>query len=254
MSLDFTLEKYQELCEAAINSNYKPVTMQKYFEKPPDHAFVILRHDVDRKADMALDMARLEHSMGISATYYFRMVPGVFRPKIIKQIMNMGHEIGYHYEVLDRAEGNKEMAIQLFEKELKIFREVADVRTVCMHGNPLAEWSNKDLWEKYNFEKFSVIGEPYISIDYNDILYFSDTGRTWGNSFSVKDLVRTSFNETVSSTEDIIRLINERKYQKVCILAHPNRWTNNVGVWVTELLWQNAKNIGKGFIKLKLAE
>lgn len=249
MNRDFTLQKYTVLCESLINSNYVPITVQDYIQKSPSSAFVILRHDVDRKIDMAMNMARLEHSMGIKATYYFRMIPEVFKPEIIKQIENMGHEIGYHYEVLDKAKGNKELAIQLFEKELKKFREIVDIKTICMHGNPLACWSNRELWEEYDFRDFGIIGEPYLSIDYNKVLYLSDTGRTWKNSFSVKDIVNNPFSEVVNSTDDIIKLTEAKKYQQMCILAHPNRWSDDVVMWMIELLWQNIKNIGKVYIK-----
>jgi len=63
--------------------------------------FVILRHDVDRKPGMALEMAQMKKDMGIRATYYFRMMPGVFEPEIIRMIRDMGHEIGYHYDGAD---------------------------------------------------------------------------------------------------------------------------------------------------------
>jgi len=174
----------------------------------------------------------------------------VFEPEMIKMICDMGHEIGYHYEVLDKAKGDKAKAIVLFENELKIFREVADVKTVCMHGNPLAKWSNRDLWEEYDFRDFGIIGEPYLSIDYNKVLYFSDTGRNWKNNFSIKDKVNSTLHEDIDSTDDIIKLIYTRKYQQMCILSHPNRWSASIVVWTAELIWQNLKNIGKGLIKL----
>lgn len=249
MSRDFTLSKYETLCKALISSGYRSITVQEYIQGQAEEPFVLLRHDVDRRPEMALQMAQMEKDMGIKATYYFRMMPGVFEPGIIKMIQDMGHEIGYHYEVLDKAKGDKEKAIVLFEKELKIFREVADVKTVCMHGNPLAKWSNRDLWEEYDFRDFGLIGESYLSIDFNNVLYQSDTGRTWKNSFSVKDLVKTSLYEIINSTEDIIRLIHENKYKRMCILVHPNRWTDNLRMWIVELLLQNTKNIGKACIK-----
>jgi len=172
-------------------------------------------------------------------------MPEVFDPEMIKMIRDMGHEIGYHYEVLDKAKGDKEKAIDLFEKELKIFREIVVVKTVCMHGNPLAKWSNRDLWEKYDFRDFELIGEPYLSIDYNKVLYLSDTGRIWNRNFSVKDVVNSNFNEIINSTDDIIKLIKIQKYKNICILVHPNRWTDDALNWLIELIWQNIKNVPK---------
>ncbi|MDD5616182.1 MAG: hypothetical protein PHH85_08270 [Candidatus Methanoperedens sp.] len=249
MTRDFTLSKYEALCKALISSGNRSITVQDYIQGQAVEPFVILRHDVDRRPEMALEMAGMEKDMGIRATYYFRMVPGVFEPGIIKMIRDMGHEIGYHYEVLDKVKGDKENAIVLFEKELKMFREVADVKTACMHGNPIASWSNRDMWQEYDFKDFDIIGEPYLSIDYKTVLYLTDTGRNWENKFSVKDIVTDNIKERIKSTDDIIKLIKSRKYQQMCILAHPNRWTDNAVLWTIELFWQNIKNIGKAIIK-----
>jgi len=47
--------------------------------------------------------------------------------------MILGHEIGYHYEVLSKANGDYETAVELFEQELSEFRKITDVKTICMH-------------------------------------------------------------------------------------------------------------------------
>lgn len=245
MNRDFTLKKYQELCEAMIDGKYDFITMKEYFNKPPTSAFVILRHDVDRNIESALDMATLENSLDIKSTYYFRMTPDLLKSDILKDLENMGHEIGYHYEVLDKTKGNKEMAIQLFKNELDEFRKIVDIKTACMHGNPLANWSNYDLWQEYDFRNFEIIGEPYLSIDYDKVLYLSDTGREWKNSASIKDIVNKKHTEVINSTDDIIKLIETKKYQQFCILTHPNRWCDSLSTWIWEYVWQNIKNIGK---------
>ena len=54
------------------------------------------------------------------------------------KIPDLGHEVGYHYEVLSKANGNYERAIKLFEQELSKFRKIVDVKTICMHGSPLS--------------------------------------------------------------------------------------------------------------------
>ena len=59
--------------------------------------FIIIRHDVDYGNDLpyTLKMARKEAEMGITATYYFRTHDDVFKPDIIREIADLGHEIGY---------------------------------------------------------------------------------------------------------------------------------------------------------------
>ena len=249
--MDFTIAKYRDLCETIEQSKYTTLTFNQYFSlKDIPGKFIILRHDVDRKPENALKMAELENGFGITATYYFRMKEEVFIPEILKEIANRGHEIGYHYEVLDKTEGDLEKAIRIFEDELEEFRKICDVKTICMHGNPLSKWVNKDLWKKYEFKDFGIIGEPYLSIDYTRVLYLTDTGRSWNSKFSVKDVIGANrqINEKIKSTDDVIRLINKADIEQICVLAHPERWSDGFGAWLKELAWQNVKNVGKAIL------
>jgi hypothetical protein len=228
---------------------YTSTTVESYLTKKHSGKLVILRHDVDRKSENALRMAKLESDLGIISTYYFRMKEGVFKPEIIKEIADMGHEIGYHYEVLDKAKGDFESAIEIFGEELKKFREICAVNTICMHGNPLSKWVNKDLWIKYSFEEFDIIGEPYLSINYKNVSYLTDTGRRWNSRFRVKDVVDvTQAIEKMKSTDGVIRMINKGYMDQMCILAHPERWSDDFSEWLKELAWQNTKNVGKAIL------
>ncbi|RXA20919.1 hypothetical protein EQO05_04195 [Methanosarcina sp. MSH10X1] len=190
---DFTLQKYESLLQAIKSTDYAVSTVHGFLETAPKKC-IILRHDVDRAVNRNLEMAKLEYRYGIRSTYYFRHVEETFKPEAILQIANMGHEIGFHYEVMDKANGNPEKAIEIFKRELEdlrlITRGVTEIRTACMHGNPLKPWSNRDLWKKYDFRDFGIEGEPYFSIDYSKVFYLTDTGRTWADlKIRVKDTI-----------------------------------------------------------------
>ena len=67
----------------------------------------------------------------------------------------------------------------------------------------------------------------------------------------MKDVVGANVNqaiEKVKSTDDVIRLINEGNIEQMCILAHPERWSDSFSAWLKELVWQNVKNIGKAIL------
>lgn len=249
LNMDFTLDKYRELCQTVIRENFETITFRDFFmSNLKNHKFIIFRHDVERDIYKALHMARLENEYGIAATYYIRYNSKVFLQNIIEEISRLGHEIGYHYEVLDKANGDYDEAVEIFKRELKGFREITTIDTVCMHGgNIFTRWSNKDLWGKIDLTEFNILGEPYISVDYTKIDYFTDTSRTWENKYQLKDNVE--FNRhSIKTTDDLISLIDEGKIKKACILAHPDRWNNNVISWSKELIFQNIKNIGKAGI------
>lgn len=241
--LDFTLHKYKELCQAMLD--YEILTFKDYLvrERLPDR-YMILRHDVDRKPENALIMAKIENEFGIHASYYFRMGRRTFKPEIIKKIAEKGHEIGYHYEALDKAKGDYEKAIRIFEEELEVFRKEYDVKTICMHGNPLTKWDNRDLWKKYDFKHYGVLGEAYLSL-HDNIPYFTDTGRTWGYKYKIKDRFQNemSSNLKVNTTDELIQLIRSGNGGNIYLLVHPNRWGKKPLEWLSNRVFDLAANI-----------
>jgi hypothetical protein len=241
---DFTLKKYQELCETSKESGYSFLRVKDYLSNSGGNC-IILRHDVDRRPKSALKMAELESKLGICSTYYFRINNQVLIPEIIKAIEYLGHEIGYHYEVLDRTNGNREKALELFQKELEELRRHAEIKTIAMHGNPLTPWTAKNLWEEHNFHEFGITGDSSISINYNTVLYLGDVGRTWDGRYSVKDLLVRDKSRRFRKTDDIIRAIKTRGISNACLVVHPNRWNDDMGRWVLEYVGQTIKNIGK---------
>ena len=72
----------------------------------------ILRHDVDHRPSNALETAKIEKELGITGAYYFRILPESFNQNIIKQIVKLGHVIGYHYENLSSCGGDLKLAIE----------------------------------------------------------------------------------------------------------------------------------------------
>lgn len=179
---------------------------------------MILRHDVDARPQNSLRLARLEHSLGIMGTYYFRMVRQSYDEIIIKEIASLGHEIGYHYETLatfgekgtkrlsdeetkrharkrnrNKLDNEQQMlddAYHLFIVNLEKLREIVPIETICMHGSPLSPFDNRDIWKKYDYRKLGIIGEASMDVDFTKVAYYTDTGRRWdGAGVSIRDKV-----------------------------------------------------------------
>ena len=236
--MDFTLRKYTELLKTIGSGDY---TIKNNINRG-----TIIRHDVDRDLSGAIKMAMLESKLDVKSTYYFR-VPKTFDAEIIDRISNFGHEVGYHYEVLDKAKGDYNEAIKLFKRELALF-EKWNIKTICMHGNPLTKWNNRDLWREYDFRRFGLIGEAYITVDFKKTNYFTDTGRKWNSrKFSVKDKADTRL-LCISNTDHLIFLLKNKEIKKFYIVIHPHRWNDTVFFWAKELIWQNIKNLGKSYL------
>jgi hypothetical protein len=267
---DFTIKTYKELLTNLGAKGYSFQTFQEFLASPR-HKAIILRHDVDDRKENSLRFARIQHSMGIVGSYYFRIVPQSFDFEIINEIAALGHEIGYHYETMDSAEGKGpcllrsrqesakgkgpcllrsrqeseeliDRAYEEFCKNLEMFRKIVPVTTICMHGSPRSKYDNKEIWKKYDYKKLGIIGEPYYDIDFNKVAYLTDTGRRWnGDKVSVRDKVVSPFNFNFRTTHDIIAGINLLP-DKVMFTFHPQRWSDDSVLWLKEFILQNVKN------------
>lgn len=241
---DFTIEKYGELCRVLLDAGYTPATVYQYLTDPPRGGTVVLRHDVDRKPENALAMANLEHALGVRSTYYFRH-PATFIPETIREVHSLGHEVGYHYEVLAKAKGDYEKAVRLFARELAAFREICDVRTVCMHGSPLSRYDNRDLWKEYDFRDYGVEGEAYLSMASGDLRYLTDTGRNWGGKHSVRDAMPGAVPVPVETTDDLMAWIGSVGAEGLYLTVHPERWAVSEGEWAVGYMKDLVMNAGK---------
>lgn len=244
--LDFTIKALTELYQSLLRNNYKIINVSGFLERKSGDRVCILRHDADRGIKSAERLAVLERKFNISASYYFRY-PQTFNKTIIRNIYNLGHEIGYHYEVLAKAKGDYKHAISIFRKELEEFRKIVAIKTISAHGSPLSKWDNRKLWEQYNFNDFEIIGETYLSLDFNEVFYLTDTGRAWNkNKGNIRDKVTTKFNYSFHNTFEFIRSISNNELpDKIMLNIHPHRWSNNLIKWTGELIGQKIKNLGK---------
>lgn len=255
MTRDFTFEMYEQLLEAGFEAKYEHLTVRDYLSAKdlPDR-FIIHRHDIDRKPENALEMAQLEAEYDIPSTYYFRTIEKTYKPELIQKIKSLGHEIGYHYEDMDRTNGDAEQAHESFKEELSRVREYATVDTVCMHGNPLTAYDNRDMWgAQPEFGRYNLLGEAYLSMDFVDVTYFSDTGRTWKDGgLKIKDHTVGESEKRLSanSTGDLIDLIRSNSFDRGCFLSHPNRWASSFPEYLAERFKDTSINLGKRGINL----
>jgi hypothetical protein len=255
MSKDFTLEKYRQICQAIIAAEYPVLTLNDFLLNKTTRG-IVLRHDVDRRPSTSLRMAKIEHELGLQATYYFRHTEAVFKKSIITDITNLGHEIGYHYETLSKTHGNFHKAYKLFILELADFRTIYNVKTISMHGRPLSRWDNRTLWTHYSFHDSGITGEAYLSLDYNSVAYYSDTGRTWDNKkYNMRDQVSGVSPDHIDCSDQLATLIRTKRYPQICILTHPNRWSDTKMEWVASFLSDMVVNFTKkciiSLLKLK---
>lgn len=243
---DFTLSAYRDLVEG-LARNYKILPLVE-FVNSSTAPIAVLRHDVDRWVEKSLACGELLAEHSVRGTFYFRY-PATFDSNIISRTVALGHEVGYHYEVLSKAGGDVTKAIRLFKTELAKFRRLVPISTACMHGAPLSPWDNLDIWKHVNLEAFGLEAEAYRSLDFTTVGYVSDTGRTWKTGPSLRDKANGMQLQFRSTYEFVSALDQGKLPAKLMVTVHPERWVTNWIDWIRCLITQRFKNFGKRFLK-----
>jgi len=250
---DFTVKAYEQLLDAIKSTGIEVFNVAGWVRQKPLKG-ILLRHDVDRKPQNALRIAKIENKYKTKSTYYFRVVGKVFNPEIIKAIADLGHEIGYHYEDLSLADGDYDNAKALFAKHLDMFKPVAKVETIAMHGRPFSRYDNRDMWKKLNFSEFGITAEAFLSIDYSDVYYFTDTGRTWAASkANIRDKVKSNLKADVNTTSGLSLFVKNNPDKKFAIVMHPERWEDNSAKWAVQYFKDIGINVFKRLMNANIS-
>jgi hypothetical protein len=163
----FDLAHYRELLDAARAGGYDWAS----FDRHPRAGDLFLRHDVDFSLEAALEMARLEHELGVRATYFLMTESGFYNLDshvghyAQRQLRQWGHAVGLH-AVYPRAELDRR-----FDK------------VIAWH-NPDPEFMSQPIGGAVN-----VMEEPYFTPGH----YRSDSNRHWREGCPHDELTAGSF-------------------------------------------------------------
>lgn len=254
---DFSHSAYEKYIRTIKSSYPNILRFDEFFLtdlKPA--SFCLIRHDVDRRPKRALQMAKLEKAMGINSTYYFRAKPYVFKSEIIKEISRLGHEIGYHYESLSDTKGDLSCALEDFKGNLRKFRRIVPVQTISMHGRPLKPYDNRDIWRDPNnhallLEKYGILGDVYLDIDYKEIAYINDTGRNWSpNQSNIRGQIKSSMKLKFNNGRELYDYLKSNPNPKMVFQIHPERWTEHIMDYCVSFCFDAMANTAKYITKI----
>lgn len=164
--------------------------------------------------------------------------------RAIRGVCRLGHEVGYHYEVLSKANGDQERETELFGEELALLRSSCEVKTISRHGRPLSRFDNRASWDKSSFEPYGVLGDAGLSIV--GVPYYTDAGRSWDRSNSVRDHPAAACCRVgVRDSFDVIGMLRSGVLNGVYLNIHSERWITRRREWVASFCLDLAFNLGK---------
>ena len=255
----FTYKKWDDFCAKLQKAGYQSIPAQAVAEKH----YLVLKHDVETNVPNAYRMAQIEQKYGHKGSYYVQayLLKDEKNVALLQQMQSMGHEISYHYDVMDSCKGELEKAIAEFEENRKLFVENGFVfETVCQHGNPVVErvgyTSNRDFFRK---EKVREIYPDLADIMVNypekyrtKYLYFSDAGRLFKRIYDPINNDITPSDDKNIPYKNLDALLEGLSSETGNIIStHPHRWTASAVKYVIKsAVFKTVKAIAKVLMKI----
>lgn len=242
--MEFVYKNWELFCIKLKEQNIITVTAIDVLNGVANDNYVILKHDVETKVSNAYAIAEIEYKYGHKGSYYVQayLLRNDKNVELLRRIQEMGHEVSYHYDVLDSCKGDFDCALVEFKKNVDLFKSCGfDTITLCQHGNPIVE--RKGYTSNRDFFRNAVIQTLYpnmtdIMVDFKtkaktEYKYISDAGRVFKIIFDPIN------NDIVNSDEKniMIKNFNELlecvKHENCIISIHPHRWVKFV--WLYKL-------------------
>ena len=173
---DFTIEQYGELLRLAKSS----FTFTTYTTIPWGERFILWRHDCDFSLNRALALARIEAGADIIATYFlnphceFYNIFEASQWQIVKEILELGHKIGLHFDVAFHGIKSVEELDKRIRSEAALLKGLFGVEPIAFSfHNPVAA----DL--SYEAEEYGGLNNCYSRRFKTEVPYCSDSNGYW---------------------------------------------------------------------------
>lgn len=225
----FTFDFIKSEFEKIQQLEYQVVTCADYVTiKHTEYAKILVnRVDVDvsvRKTATLLDIFK---SLEIKATFFIRLHAQEYNPfsfenyRILRRIVDEGHELGYHSEVVDQGAIWHEDETECLIRDLEILERMFNtkVRGVASHGG-LTGLNNLDFWKSRNADDFGLLYEAYDTDPkfnlFNESFYVSDSEWTRWKAYNKGVIVEGDRRTPYEHALDGHRLIH--------LLIHPDTY------------------------------
>jgi len=173
---DFTINEYVDLIRIA-KSNYRFVD---YNLTELKGNFILMRHDCDFSLNRALRIAQIENDNSVISTFFinphceFYNVLEKSQTKILKKILELGHNIGLHFDLFYYDVSSEDQLNDLVGKEAQWLQSLLECKIKAFsYHNP----SNLCLtWDQI---EYGGLINCYSNFFQNNVPYCSDSNGYW---------------------------------------------------------------------------
>lgn len=201
----FTFKTIESEFRKILDLGYRVITCADYVAekreaKPGDARLLVNRVDIDMSVKKAERLAAMFNGLGVQATFFLRLHATEYNPfsfenyRIVRSIIEGGHELGYHSEVVDEAAIWQEDAEGVLRRDIHVMNEIfgVSVRGVASHGG-FTGHNNLDFWRTRRPADFGLLYEAYDREPsfnlFHESLYVSDSNWTYWKSYENGELI-----------------------------------------------------------------
>jgi hypothetical protein len=202
---DFTEKHYREILEKAASI----APFIGYDEIDSNQKFILWRHDCDFSLNRALKLAEIEFEFKLKSTFFLNPhcegynIYEKSQFEIVKKIIDLGHNIGLHFEAGFYDSITEEDLEQKISDEARLLNELFSISVqVFSFHNPTVKGLS---WNK---STYGGLINCYASFFHNEVSYCSDSNGYWRHN-RLFDFLETS------------------KSDKIQILTHAEWWQEN---------------------------
>jgi len=190
MQPQFTYQYLQDQFEDVISHGYVVMTCKEYAyakiaNRLPEKVLVN-RVDIDFTMNKTERLIDIFHALRIKGTFFLRLHAPEYNPfsfenyRVIKKLIDSGHELGYHSEVVDEAAIWNESAEACLIRDIETMNTMFSTKIcgVASHGSR-SGLNNLDFWKDRSPAELGLLYEGYDTKPrfdlYNNSIYVSDS-------------------------------------------------------------------------------
>ncbi len=228
----FTFGNVKSQYKAAIDSGYKVITCEEFYLTKRNLATKTLvnRVDIDMSVKKTDRLVDIFNDLNIKASFFLRLHAPEYNPfsfenyRIIKKLIESGHELGYHSEVIDQSIIWNEDAQDCLKRDIDIVNRMfnIEVKGVASHGG-MTGLNNLDFWKDKKASDFGLLYEAYDKQPefnlFQESFYISDSEWTRWKCYDKGVRIENDHRSPVDHLKDNHNLLH--------LLIHPDTYFDN---------------------------
>lgn len=223
--MNFTFDFIEQEYKSLITAGYNFITCEEYALQKRNNNLInrtiVNRVDIDFSLKKTEILVEIFNRLDIKASFFLRLHAPEYNPlafesyRIVRKLIESGHELGYHSEIVDQAAIWKQDPEVCLLRDIQTIEQVFDVKIkgVASHGG-LTGLNNLDFWKTKRAADYGLLYEAYDKEPsfnlFQEAFYISDSEWTRWKCYNRGKLVagdnRTP-SEHLADNHELIHLL-----------------------------------------------